>query len=77
MTRRTTAIPAVHDWHLEEVLRDLGLLSLLSEGQLRCAVCDSVLTFEIVGGILVRGENQFELVCSRTTCLERSAPMES
>lgn len=68
----SSTIPAVHDWHLEGVLSDLGLMPALRAGELRCASCQAVLSLERVGAILVRQKGRYALVCLRSDCIERA-----
>jgi len=72
MDSDVSTIPAVHDWHLERVLADLGLLLALDAGELRCACCQDVLSLETIGGILVRRKGRYSLVCSRIDCIEKA-----
>lgn len=76
MSDLPTRIPAIHDWHLRRVLDELGLLPALEAGEIRCFACESRLTLDAVGGILVRGQGAFALVCSRAECLRGRATLE-
>ena len=71
MDDSTSSIPAIHDWHLEKALAELGLLPALTAGQVRCTSCEAVLSLDTVGGILVQGEGRYALMCGRVECLER------
>ncbi len=69
MSETPTKIPAIHDWHLREVLADLHLLVALEAGEVQCIGCKSLLTIDSVGGILVRAPGEFSLVCTNRHCL--------
>lgn len=60
--------PAIHDWHLEEVLRDLGLWELLEAGNAKCRVCERSITVEDLGGLFVE-RKEYSFVCDRPECL--------
>ncbi len=76
MSELPTRIPAVHDWHLRQVLEELKLLPALESGELQCAVCGAGLALASVGGILVVGKERFSLVCNRVACLELAGKQE-
>ena len=69
MSVTTTSIPAVHDWHLREVLADLGLLVQVENGFAVCHRCKGSISFENLGGILVVGEGEYALLCDAPLCL--------
>ena len=69
-TRRP--LPAIHDWHLERVLRELGLDIQIQAGDARCARCGVALSRERIGGILVLSEGRYGVVCDRPRCISQS-----
>src|SRR2546426_8473782 len=71
--KKDAELSAIHDWHLRDVLSGLGLLDRLEAGDLRCFRCQTPLTFENVGGILVGPEHTYRLVCGSITCLSQSS----
>lgn len=68
--------PAIHDWHLEEVLRDLGLWELLQSGDARCRACGRNMIADEIGGLLVEKE-RYSLVCDRPECIMSGDPGDS
>jgi hypothetical protein len=70
MENRTESIAAIHDWHLEQVLEDLGLLSAIKSNHTKCAICDQPITLENLGGILVQPAHSYAIVCDKPECLE-------
>ena len=69
MKANTTKISAIHDWHLQQTLSELGLLVPLEQGLLRCKNCEKKLVFDSVGGILVLESKQYALVCDNALCI--------
>ena len=67
--KKDAELPAVHDWHLKDVLTGLGLLERLERGELRCVRCGVSLNMGNVGGILVGPKHTYNLVCSGLLCL--------
>jgi len=60
-------IKAVYDTELNSFLEKLGLLEEMKNGQLRCSVCNRVLTFDNFGGVY--NENgQLKCFCQQTEC---------
>jgi hypothetical protein len=62
-------VPAVHDWHLRQVLQDLGLLEGVERGQHQCRICNRAVTLSNLGGILVVAPQAYRLVCEEAECL--------
>lgn len=72
MERTRTEIPAVHEWHLQKVLLDLGMLDALTHGEVRCRMCERVVTLESVGALIVGHEKKVAICCDLATCMERA-----
>ena len=60
-------IKAVHDADLNSFLKKLGLLEDLRIGQLRCSLCDCILTFDNFGGVYKKN-GQLKPICQKTEC---------
>jgi hypothetical protein len=73
LERDPSDIPALHDWHLEDVLRELGLHEPLLDGAVPCFVCGTKLSIETLGGIIVGAEGAHRLVCSDPACISGAA----
>lgn len=61
-------ILAVHKMNLENFLKKLELWEPLLKGQIKCAVCDGVITIENIGFIIPSGE-EIILCCSNIECI--------
>ncbi len=67
------SIPAVHEWHLERILAELGLLEALNARSLHCTNCEVTLSLAEIGA-LIRGHGDCVLLtCDRVRCLETAA----
>ena len=62
---------AVHDADLEGVLRNLGLLESLRQGQLQCGVCGNRVTLETLRCIYPEG-TKIKVCCDRPECFEKA-----
>ncbi|MEW6685156.1 MAG: hypothetical protein AB1393_02990 [Candidatus Edwardsbacteria bacterium] len=60
-------IKAVHDADLNSFLARLALLDRMQNGQLRCAFCDCVLTFDNFGGVF-KENGILKPFCQKTEC---------
>jgi hypothetical protein len=72
MENTRTEIPAVHEWHLEKVLSDLGMLDALTRGEVLCRMCGRVVTLESVGALIVGHDKSIAICCDLATCLEQA-----
>ena len=69
MSKPPDVVPAIHDWHLKQVLISLGLDQAIAAGAASCARCHRPVGWDNLGGILVRGNKQFAVVCDQPECL--------
>lgn len=72
MSAAKKPLAAIHDWHLDRVLRELGLEAQIQIGDARCARCGAVLSRERIGGILVLGDDEYDIVCDRVECIAQA-----
>jgi hypothetical protein len=63
-------IHAVHKRDTEEILRDLGLLERLQDGQERCCICGRTIAVDQVQCLLER-EGTLLLCCTQMSCYEQ------
>lgn len=63
------SLPAVYDDDLAEYLNNLGLLSDLQAGLLRCKFCEDTVTLDTLHALLP-DSGTISLVCSRVTCIK-------
>lgn len=69
MQTKDVALPAIHDWHLQKTLEELGLMGRLKADQARCIICQRVLSLENIGGLKRSSNKSVELICDRPDCL--------
>jgi|CXWL01.1.fsa_nt_gi hypothetical protein len=62
-------IPAIHDWHLEKVLQDLGVLANVREGLAACEGCGKKVTLENLSAIRLGPNHTILFVCDGNDCL--------
>jgi len=62
-------LPAIHDWHLKEVLRDLGILEEIQAGQATCNTCKKKVTLENLSAIKLGPKQTILLICDSIECL--------
>jgi len=62
---------AVLDEELETLLRSIGQLELLRDGQAVCGVCGKPVDLTNLQMILPLKEEKFQFVCSEPSCVER------
>jgi hypothetical protein len=67
---RKHVIHAVHDLDLDELLRNLGLLEPLKNGELRCNICGCQVNRKNLG-CLYPNENDVRICCIKLSCLEK------
>ena len=63
-------IYAVHKRKLEEFLRKLELWEPLTDGKLKCIVCETTITLDNIGFIIPSGD-RITLCCSGAECMLR------
>lgn len=73
MSSKRHSVPALHEWHLEPVLRELGLLKEIDEGTAICQQCTQSITLNNLSGIVVLGGGKYSLVCNRPDCIATSS----
>lgn len=59
---------AVHKRKLKEFLERLELLELLQNGELKCAICDTTISFDNIGLIIPSGD-KILVCCSGAECM--------
>ena len=69
MQTKDVVLPAIHDWHLQRTLEELGLMDRIKADQAQCAICQRVISLENIGGIKRSGNRTVELICDRPDCL--------
>lgn len=73
MADRKKQLSAIHDWSIEQVLTDLGMYSSLIKGGIKCHCCSRTVSLDDLGGILVLGDDEYAIICSRARCLESAS----
>jgi hypothetical protein len=66
MTERTR-ITGVYDDDLEILLENLGLMTKLRGGRLKCAFCSEALQVESIGGVFP-DSGQIKIACDKPEC---------
>ena len=67
--REKVILPAVHDKDLIKLLEEFGLREKLERNQLKCKSCGRKLTFENLGGLIVK-QDGILLLCNYMECIE-------
>jgi hypothetical protein len=62
-------VPAIHDWHLEKILSDLGLLGQVQRGMVTCSGCAEIVTMENLSALKLGPNQTILFVCDRNDCL--------
>ena len=62
-------IPAVRDRDLRAVLDRFGLSQMIDNGEVVCTSCDTDLTWDNLGALVVR-EGELQLFCELPDCIE-------
>ena len=65
---RSTAIPAVLDEEMAQLLIDIGEMDRVKSGKVRCQICKTVLEVNAIQ-LVVPIKNRVDYVCSSHTCL--------
>jgi len=71
MFRDRKKLPAFHEDDFTEILAKFNLLDKLNEGELKCSVCDKILTKENFGCIYLTKNEEIKTSCSDLMCLEK------
>ena len=71
MSEEKTEILAVHKQKLEQFLGGLELYEPLLRHELKCLVCDEIITMDNIGAIIPCGDN-IALCCSKHDCLRKA-----
>jgi len=67
---RKETIYAVHDRDLEVFLKSIGLLEKITNGEIKCVECDTVITLENIGFIFPSKE-KIEICCDSPKCYHK------
>jgi hypothetical protein len=70
--QRKSSLDAVFDEELEELLERLGLIGDFRTGNLKCAFCGDVITWENLHSIFP-DSGQIKVSCSKSECVEQLA----
>ena len=65
-----TEILAVHKQKLDDFLKKLGLWESLSNGELKCLICDATITKDNIGFIIPSGE-EIQFCCFNIKCIQK------
>jgi len=66
---RKHTIRAVHEQDLEELLKSLGLSELITEGELTCGICGSIVNLDNLLCIYPSNE-EVKVCCKKPECYE-------
>lgn len=69
-----TEISAVHKTKLRGFLEKLELWGQLQNGEIRCAICEGVVSLENIGLIIPSG-NEILVCCSKAECLFKAGKL--
>lgn len=64
------SIKAVHEQDLKELLDDLELSSMLERGELKCAMCGCIITYDNLL-CLYPEEEDIKVCCKKCDCYEK------
>ena len=64
---------AIYDDELIKFLESIGIKSAIEKGELRCHVCNEVVTIDSLQAIIPTEKN-IGVLCSKTTCLNKIEP---
>lgn len=67
--RSRIEVPGIADKELRKLLEEHELLDALEAGELTCSCCSSALSWENIGGFLVKN-GSFVLLCDSSECIE-------
>lgn len=65
--RKRTAVKAVHDDHIEGLLRRLGVFDDVIEGRRQCDICHGPLSISAIGCLFSR-RGELRIACTRDAC---------
>jgi len=63
--------PVFHEKELEEILEKLDLLEKMKNREIKCSVCNTIISKENFGCIYLSKEGDIKVACSNPECLER------
>ncbi len=61
-------VSLITDHDLTNLLKEIGQFNALVNGELRCAHCNTVLTFENLAGFVIK-EGRYAFLCDAKICL--------
>lgn len=70
MFRDRKNLPVFHENDFEEILSKFNLLVPIQNGDLKCSICDILITKENFGCILLTKKGEIKTTCSNPECLE-------
>ena len=74
--RKRSNVRAVWDDDLVGLLQSLGVLDMLIEGQIRCAVCDRNVDLDNLGALFGEDE-EVQVTCDLTNCVRAATSREA
>ncbi len=64
-------LPAFHERNIEDILKRFKLWKKFEDGELKCIICECVITNDNFGCILLSKEGTVNVACSNPECLEK------
>jgi len=61
---------AFHEKNIDSILDKLGLLEKIKKGEIKCVICNKVITKKNLGAILKRNDKLL-IICDSLECLEK------
>lgn len=65
--RNRVKVPSIHDYNLQTVLDDLGILDKVISGEILCSVCGTPLTLDTIECLYMQG-TELKLCCQKIEC---------
>jgi hypothetical protein len=75
MVSNRRQMSVVHDRDLDDLIDALGLRSRMYAGELRCAVCNTTITRDNLGGVYAE-RGQVLALCDSRSCVDERTPTE-
>lgn len=71
MFRERRKIPVFHEKELEEVLEKFHLLEKMENNELKCSICNIIISQDNFGCLFLSKEGNVKVSCSNPECLEK------
>ena len=70
--REKITVPAMRERDIRELLAQHDIAEMLDRGEVECSCCGEVVTWETLGGIIMKGGTPVP-ICSGLDCVEHAA----